>query len=172
MEVSLMRSLVVSLAMLLACTVTFVAGGGSARADHHEGAAAEDPWNQEKAAAAAAKLAAALDGLRTALRQQPPPGTGIAPGGGQRATHQLRDRLRLMESESRHLADELARGASRDETLPTFERVNTIRRDAVHQAQRVFLQQPVKDRIIAARDPLEELAGYYGIEIDRQLRMR
>ena len=77
-----------------------------------------------------------------------------------------------MESESRHLADELARGASRDETLPTFERVNTIRRDAVQQAQRVFLQQPVKDRIIAARDPLEELAGYYGIEIDRQLRMR
>jgi hypothetical protein len=168
-----MRSFVVCLALLAACAVAVVSRPEIARADHHEGkAAAPDPWDGKKAAAAATALAEAVDGLRTALRQQPPPGAGIAPGGGSQARYRLRDRLRLMESESRHLRDELARGASRDETFPTFERINEIRRDAVVQGERMFLAEPVKQKIIAAREPLHELAGYYGVKVDRQLRMR
>ncbi len=148
-----------------------------AAADHHEAgkdvsARPENApvWNQQKAAAAAASLASSLDGLRDALRRQPD--STMVPGGGSRSRHRLRDRLRLMESESKQLTQQLGDGRSRDETFPIFERINLIRRDAVEQAQRMFLQQPVIEKIDAARGPLEELAGYYGVELDRQLEIR
>ena len=111
-----------------------------------------------------------LDGLRTALCKQPT--TSIVPGGGSRPRHELVDRLRLMESESKHLARVLEDGRGRDETLPVFERINEIRRHAVQQAQRMFLQQPVIDQIESARGPLEELAGLYGVELSRRLQVR
>ena len=148
-----------------------------AAADHHE--AGKDvsarpenapAWDQQKAAAAAQSLAASLDGLRDALRRQPD--SSMVPGGGSRSRHRLRDRLRLMESESKQLALQLGEGRSRDETFPIFERINLIRRDAVEQARRMFLQQPVVEKIDAARGPLEELAGFYGVELDRRLQTR
>ena len=129
---------------------------------------AVDSWDQEKAAAASTELAASLDGLRDALRSEPPPGIGS----GARTRHELRDRLRLMENESKHLAAELMDGQGRDATYPVFRRINAIRRDAVEEAQRMFLQQPVRDKIESASGPLEKLAGYYGVKLDRQLEMR
>ncbi len=77
-----------------------------------------------------------------------------------------------MESESKQLALQLGEGRSRDETFPIFERINLIRRDAVEQAQRMFLQKPVIEKIEAARGPLEELASFYGVELDRRLQTR
>ena len=129
---------------------------------------AVDSWDQEKAAAAATELAASLDGLRDALRSEPPPGIGS----GARTRHELRDRLRLMENESKHLAAELTDGQGRDATYPVFQRINEIRRAAVDNAQRMYLQQPVLDKIESARGPLEKLAGYYGVKLDHQLEMR
>jgi hypothetical protein len=129
---------------------------------------AVDSWDQEKAAAAATELAASLDGLRDALRNEP--STGIGPG--ERSGHELRDRLRLMENESKHLAAELKDGQGRDATYPVFQRINGLRRDAVEDAQRMYLQQPVRDKIESARGPLEKLAGYYGVKLDHQLEMR
>jgi hypothetical protein len=129
---------------------------------------AVDSWNQEKAAAAATELAASLDGLRDALRNEPSPGIGSS----ERPRHELKDRLRLMENESKHLAAELKDGQGRDATYPVFQRINSIRRDAVEDAQRMYLQQPVRDKIESARGPLEKLAGYYGVKLDHQLEMR
>ena len=127
-------------------------------------------WDQTKATSAAQSLAASLEGLRAALRRQPT--TTIAPGGGSRARNKLLDRLRLMESESKHLARVLEEGQGRDETLPVFERINEIRRFAVEQAQRMFLQKPVIDKIESARGSLEVLAGLYGVELNRTLEIR
>ncbi len=127
-------------------------------------------WDQAEATAAAQSLAAALDGLRDALRRQPD--ASMVPGAGSRSRHRLPDRLRLMESESKQLALQLGEGRSRDETFPIFERINLIRRDAVEDARRMFLQQPVIEKIEAARGPLEELASFYGVELDRRLPTR
>ncbi len=127
-------------------------------------------WDQARVTAAAQSLAGSLDGLRDALRRQPDP--SMVPGGGSRSRHRLRDRLRLMESESKQLALQLGEGRSRDETFPIFERIDLIRRDAVEQARRMFLQQPVAEKIDAARGPLEELSGFYGVELDRRLQTR
>jgi hypothetical protein len=132
-------------------------------------APAPDPtaWNQERAASQAADLEAALSGLRTALRNEP--SASIVPGGGSRQRHRIRDRLRLMENESKYLASQLKDGIGRDETLPVFERIDEIRRDVVQDARRIFLQKPVLDKIDAARGPLEELAGLYGVELRQQM---
>lgn len=131
---------------------------------------AADPWNAEKAAAAATRLAEALNGLRDALRKAPGGMGGFA--GGSSGVHSLRDRLRLMESESKHLARQLRDGEGRDETYPVFRRIDEIRRSAVDPAERMFLQQPVLEKIQVARPAMEELAGYYGVELKHQLETR
>ena len=154
-------------AALLCLVATSASGSGEDVAARPDNAPA---WDQAKATAAAQSLASSLDGLRTALRQQP--SNTLAPGTGSRSLHRLRDRLRLMESESNQLAQQLGEGRGRDETFPIFERINLIRRDAVEQAQRMFIQKPVMEQIEAARGPLKELAGLYGVELDRQLRIR
>ena len=102
------------------------------------------------------------------MRNELSPGIGSS----ERPRHELKDRLRLMENESKHLAAELKDGQGRDATYPVFQRINSIRRDAVEDAQRVYLQQPVRDKIESARGPLEKLAGYYGVKLDHQLEMR
>ena len=132
-------------------------------------APAPDPtaWNQERASSQAADLETALSGLRQALRNEP--SASIVPGGGSRQRHRIRDRLRLMENESRYLASQLKEGRGRDETLPVFERIDEIRRDVVQDARRIFLQKPVLDKIDAARGPLEELAKLYGVQLRQQL---
>ena len=140
-------------------------GLGSNYLEVCDGASGDDSF---EATAAATELAASLDGLRDALRKAPPPGIG----GGMRSRHELRDRLRLMENESKHLAAELKDGQGRDATYPVFQRINSIRRDAVDDAQRMYLQQPVLDKIESAREPLEKLAGYYGVKLDHQLEVR
>ena len=82
------------------------------------------------------------------------------PGGGSSAQrYRLKDRLRLMESESKHLASALGDGEGRDETYPVFQRIDEIRRDAVEDAERMFLQQPVLEKIQAARPVMEELGA-------------
>ncbi len=125
-------------------------------------------WNQEQAATMAADLAQALNGLRDALRREPD--SSIVPGGGSRQKHRVRDRLRLMETESKYLASQLRDGRGRDETLPVFKRINEIRRDTADDARRMFLQEPVLAKIDAAREPLEELAGFYGVKLEGQLQ--
>jgi hypothetical protein len=135
-------------------------------------APAPDPtaWDQERAASQAADLDTALSGLRDALRNEP--SASIVPGGGSMQRHRIRDRLRVMENESRFLAEQLKGGSSRDETLPVFERIDLIRRDAVEDARRIFLSKPVLDKIDAARGPLEELAKLYGVELRQQMPQR
>jgi hypothetical protein len=157
---------------LLAATLLCLAAASASGSEEDVAARPENApaWDQQKATSAAESLATSLDGLRTALRQQP--SMTLAPGTGSRSIHRLRDRLRLMESESKQLAQQLGEGRGRDETLPIFERINLIRRDAVEQAQRMFLQKPVMDQIESARGSLKELAGLYGVEFDRQLQIR
>jgi len=161
------RRLVLLVAALLCLAVASASGSEEDVAARPENAPA---WDQRKATAAAQSLASSLDGLRTALRQQP--STSMAPGTGSRSLNRLRDRLRLMESESKQLAQQLGEGRSRDETFPIFERINLIRRDAAEQGQRMFIQKPVMEQIESARGPLADLAGLYGVELDRQLQTR
>ena len=109
---------------LLAATLLCLAAASAFGSEEDVAARPENApaWDQQKATSAAESLATSLDGLRTALRQQP--SMTLARGTGSRSIHRLRDRLRLMESESKQLAQQLGEGRGRDETLPIFERIN------------------------------------------------
>jgi hypothetical protein len=117
-------------------------------------------WDQAEVTALADQLFEAVKDLRESVRTANAP--SIASGQA-RATHRLRDELRLIRNEARHLARRLREGAGRDETLPVFRRIEELRRKAAEDARRIMLVQPILDRIDAARSVLEKLAPYYAV---------
>jgi hypothetical protein len=117
-------------------------------------------WEQDQVAAAARKLADAVKDLREEVRRQGDPGLASAQS---RAWHRFKDDLRLIESESKELASELAAGRGHDETLPMFERLEMLVRDAREEGRSLMIMKPVQDRIDAARAALNALEPYYDL---------
>jgi len=125
------------------------------------GRAGEPPaWDQAEVAALADELYEAVKDLRESVRRAGDPGVV---SGQARSTHRLRDSLRVIANEARHLATRLHEGAGRDETLPVFQRIGELRLRAAEDARRIDLLQPVRDRIEAARSVLEKLEPYYAV---------
>ena len=115
-------------------------------------------WNQERVTAVAEQMAGAVNDLRSALRRQPDPGLSTMQS---RARHQLRDELRLIENETKHLARRLKDGAGLDETLPVYQRLGQLIRRARENANKQYIQESVRKRIEAARGFWEQLTSYY-----------
>jgi hypothetical protein len=131
------------------------------------GSAEEIEWDQEKVTTLASDLAGAVKDLRKSFRDDRAP--SIASGQA-RSRYRLLDLLRLIESESKVLARQLAAGKGRDETLPVFERINEMRRKAAEDARRMFLPQGTVDKIEAAREVLTQLSPYYGQEFQPAMK--
>ncbi len=115
-------------------------------------------WDQANVTALAWQLHEAVVDLREQVRRQPP--LGIA-SGQDRGRHQLLDLLRLLRTESRHLARELEAGQGHDPTYPVYQRIQEMRRAAALRARRQFITEPVMQRIEQAREILIELGRYY-----------
>jgi len=82
-------------------------------------------------------------------------------GGNAHELHQLKDTLRLLRSETRHLASELEKGAGHDETLPIYKRLMELVRDARESIQRIYTEQSLLDAVAKAGDALRRLQPYY-----------
>jgi hypothetical protein len=117
-------------------------------------------WEQDQVAAAARKLADAVKDLRSEVRKQGSPGVASMQS---RAWHRFTDELRLIESESKELASALEAGRGHDETLPIFERMQMLIRDAREESRSLMIAQPVQQRIDAAREALRALEPYYDV---------
>lgn len=122
-------------------------------------AAGEIPWDGVKVTAEARALADAMTGLREAFRKEPPARVVSAES---LARYRLLDVLRRLEQESQYLAAELEAGKGHDETLPVFENLVELVRDAQEDRRRVFVQSTTLERIETARKHLEALDPYYG----------
>ena len=96
--------------------------------------------------------------LRDTVRRQPPPTLGQP---GKRAFHQFRDDLASIEATARRLRNALAEGATRDETLPTYQRLMLTVRSASDELRRTNLGEPVTSRVEAAAEALRNLRPYY-----------
>ena len=116
------------------------------------------PWTQEEVTAIAAELAETTTDLRDALRRQPPPTLGQP---GKRAFHQLRDDLASIQATARRLHNSLAEGATREETLPTYQRLNSSVRRAADELRRMQLGEPAAGKVQAAAEVLRRLRPYY-----------
>ena len=123
------------------------------------GAAAE--WNQEATTAIAGELERATRDLYDAFYKQPTQSIG---SGQARAYLELKQQLRRIRQEAKHLAGSLAKGEGHDETLPIYRNLMAEVRAAQENARRVYSTNPVIDKANVARAALDELSSYYTVE--------
>jgi hypothetical protein len=114
-------------------------------------------WNQGRVAAIAEKLAAEFAELQMQASQHPPDISFSQ----QRAQYELEEDIRLLKNTSRHLATELKAGKGREETLPIFKRMKTLRADAEENARKTVVTEHILDQILEAGGVLLQLQPYY-----------
>ena len=81
--------------------------------------------------------------------------------GQQKDYYRLRQLVRVIKLESRQLSSALAKGEGYDPTLPIYEDLMTMVRDAREVSKRTFTSSFVLDKASAAGDVLRRMAPYY-----------
>ncbi|MEN8182370.1 MAG: hypothetical protein ABFS46_07525, partial [Myxococcota bacterium] len=79
----------------------------------------------------------------------------------QRAQYTLQEDIRLLKNTSRHLANQLKAGKSREETRPIFQRMEQLRASAEENARRTLIPEQLMDQILAVGGQLLQLQPYY-----------
>ena len=119
-------------------------------------------WDQSAATKIAEQLPEATEQLYTALYTQGQPAGGLAGLGGGDAYHQFKDNVRLLHSESMHLADELKKGKGQTETKHAYQRIKELNDDAKEYAGRQFSENPVTSQFSTVEGLIDQLAAFYG----------
>ena len=115
-------------------------------------------WDQAKVTALAKQLSEATDAMNDTFYKQPPPSVGSMQS---REYQQLRQRVRMIRMEAGSLSKSLAKGEGYEETLPSYESLMELVRDARRIVPSVFTTQDVQTKATAIRVVLNELAPYY-----------
>jgi uncharacterized membrane protein YccC len=115
-------------------------------------------WDQARVTALAKQLADNTSALYDTFYNQP---TATLGSGQNRAFYRLQQKIRRIRLESRHLAAELKDGKGHDETLPSFEDIMELVRDAQVEAPKIFQSQQIQDKARACRETLEQIAPFY-----------
>lgn len=134
-----------------ACTAAFVSviGAGDARAELA-------PWDQARVTKYAEELVTATDELRRALDA-----IGIQNIANANAMYQVQDTVKLLHTASTGLAAALKNGKGRDETMPRYKRVETLRRDAEVEGRRADIPENVFEKVFSVGSALLKLRPYY-----------
>ena len=115
-------------------------------------------WDQERVTALGAELSEACDALYDTFVKEPEKGIG---SGQARDYYRLRQVIRRVKGEARHLSASLKKGEGCDQTLPIYENLMVMVRDARELSQRAFTSNYVLDKAAAAGDVLRRIAPYY-----------
>jgi hypothetical protein len=115
-------------------------------------------WNQAEATRLAKELTTATDTLYDTFIKQPTPAIGSMQT---QAYYRLKQSVRLLRLEARHLAASLEDGEGREQTLPLYENLMQLARSARDDAGKVFVQHDVGERASAVRGALNQLGPYY-----------
>lgn len=114
-------------------------------------------WSQERVAALAGELYDDVKDLKLTVQKSPDQPIG----GARRAQYEARDQLRVLQSLARHLKADLEDGAGRDETITTFGRIQTVRRDLEEVGRKANILDATLEKVMAVQDVLRRLAPYY-----------
>ena len=115
-------------------------------------------WDQAKVTGLAKQLADSTNALYDTFYKQPPPSVGSMQA---REYQQLRQRVRMIKMEAGSLSASLAKGEGYEETLPSYDSLMELVRDARRIAQGLFTTQDVQTKAAATRAILNELSPYY-----------
>jgi hypothetical protein len=134
-----------------ACTAAFVSviGAGGARAELAT-------WDQARVAKYAEELTTATGELRVALES-----VGIQNITQANARYQVRDTVQMLHNASTGLAEALKNGKGRDETMPRYKRVESLRRDAEEESRRADIPENVFEKVFSVGSALLKLRPYY-----------
>jgi len=115
-------------------------------------------WDQQRVTKLAAELSSAVDALYNEFYNQPP----ATIGSGQSTSFlRLKQDIRRVKTEARHLKAALADGKGHNETLPVFEHLMMIVRDASEEIQKQFTSNQLITKATAAGDVLRQIEPYY-----------
>ena len=120
---------------------------------------AGDPvkWDQARVTQYATELNKAINEAIHQVRKSPTQ-TSLQ----QRQTwYDLRETLRLLENSSGRLQTALQKGASAEETRATFDRIDSLRRDAEETGRKSMIPAPVLDALVNAGAIHNQMRPYY-----------
>src|SRR3972149_4697312 len=132
-----------------ACAVAFVIVAGAASAELAT-------WDQQRVAKYAAELKLATADLKKALDS-----VGIQNFAQQNAIYQLEDTVEMLDTAANGLDHALKSGKGRDETLPRYKRVESLRRDAEEEGRSADIPDAVFEKVFSVGSALLKLRPYY-----------
>jgi len=115
-------------------------------------------WDQERVTAIGAELSEACNALYDTFVKEPEKTIG---SGQSKDYYRLRQLVRRIKTEAKHLSSALAKGEGYDQTLPIYENLMTMVRDARAIAKRTFTSNYVLDKAAVTSDLLRRIAPYY-----------
>jgi hypothetical protein len=115
-------------------------------------------WDQAQVTALAKDLATAADSLYDTFLKQPPPGVASMQS---HSYYRLKQWVRLLQLEARHLAGSLVKGEGREQTLAIYDNLVQLARSARDDAGKAFVAQDVGNRASAVRGVLNRLGPFY-----------
>ena len=124
-------------------------------------AAESQPWDQEKVTRIAKELVEAVAEVRDAFRKEPIADLGSSQ---MNARYRLEEKVRLLDSETQALQSRLEAGEGLAETLPIYDRIGSLARDARDEARKQSVAKPVQERVDHAEATWSRLTPYYAKE--------
>ena len=138
-------------ALCIACGVAVA----PARAAEPVGAPVK--WDQARVTQYSVELTAAVEAAVQEMRKSPMQTTP----GQRNVWFDLKEDLRLIENTATHLQSELQGGAGAEETRATFDRIETLRRDAQEHGRASMIPAPVMDALVKAGSVHNLMMPYY-----------
>src|SRR5262245_12765163 len=113
-------------------------------------------WNQDRVSKYAEELVVATNDLRMALDS-----VGIQNVAQQNALYQVQDTVKMLHTASTGLAESLRSGKGREETMPRYKRVESLRRDAEEEGRSADIPEAVFDKVFSVGSALLKIRPYY-----------
>ena len=113
-------------------------------------------WDQKRVAKYGSELAAATADLRKTLDA-----VGIQNLAQQNSLFQVKDTVKMLDTAASGLAESLANGKGREETLPRFKRLQSLRRDAELEGRSADIPDDVFEKVFSVGSALIKMRPYY-----------
>ncbi|HBZ70990.1 MAG TPA: hypothetical protein DEP35_15165 [Deltaproteobacteria bacterium] len=114
-------------------------------------------WDQKRVASIAQQLAAAVGDLRETVRKQPE----MPNAPKRKVRYQALDDLRTLKQVCDNLARDLRAGKNREQSEPTYQRIQTIRRDLEENGRRADIKLDTLNSYAKVADLNRQLRPYY-----------
>ena len=126
--------------------------------------AQQETWNQEQVAKLASQMADEVKRMRIAVRKEP----HIVSAGNptkQRTGKVYVEKLRILGSATAKLSRQLAAGETREQTIATARRVDSLLRDVRQQAAKLHSTDWTNRHLDPALGLAAQLRAFYGVAI-------